>query len=323
MIKFVSISKFKGESKLANKSDFSSSEWALIKDAPYWVQTAITAAEGRMGLVEKRREAKALDDFLASYKASNELVRAVVAEAKDGKHDVNSKASLEEVGAKLEDIADAVEKKTNSREFDAFNEFLLDVGEAIAGAMSENMLNKKDTISDEEEEALHLISTALRATAADKAKRSAASAAEQRKKIQSQQKAAADARKRAADAKARAEAEKAAKEAEEKLAQLQAQLKKDEEEQKKREELAKKQEALREARRKRMVEARKKADAAKEKAAAEANTYVVQPGDSLSAIALEKLGSANAWKKIYEANKDKIKNPSLIYPGQELVIPSA
>jgi nucleoid-associated protein YgaU len=27
------------------------------------------------------------------------------------------------------------------------------------------------------------------------------------------------------------------------------------------------------------------------------------------------------WKKIYEANKDKIKNPNLIYPGEEITIP--
>jgi nucleoid-associated protein YgaU len=27
------------------------------------------------------------------------------------------------------------------------------------------------------------------------------------------------------------------------------------------------------------------------------------------------------WKKIYEANKDQIKNPDLIYPGQNLKIP--
>lgn len=311
---------------MANKSSFSNSEWALIKDAPFWVQTAITAAEGRMGLVEKRREAKALEEFIGSYKSSDALVNAVLAEAKDGKHDVDAKADLEKVGATLEDIADAVEAKSSNREFDAFNDFLLDVGNAIASATGENMLKKKDTISDEEEEALHLVATALRATAADKAKRSAAAAAEQRAKITAQKKAAAEAaakakadQKAAADAAAKAEAEK-------KVAEMEKQLKEMEEEQKKREELAKKQDALREARRKRMVEARKKADAAKaaaeEEAAAQAAKYVVQAGDTLSAIALEKLGSANAWKKIYEANKDVIKNPSLIYPGQELTIPT-
>jgi nucleoid-associated protein YgaU len=50
-------------------------------------------------------------------------------------------------------------------------------------------------------------------------------------------------------------------------------------------------------------------------------TYVVKKGDSLSKIAKEVYGSARQWKKIYEANKDKIKNPDLIHPGQEFIIP--
>lgn len=314
---------------MANKSDFSSKEWGLIKDSPYWVQTAITAAEGRMGLVEKRREAKALQEFLDSYKSSNELVKAVVAEAKDGKHDVNPDSSLELVGEKLEDIADAVEPKTSNREFDAFNDFLMDVGNAIASAMGENMLRKKDKISDEEEEALHLVATALRATDADRAKRASEAAAEARKRIEEQQKEAAaakkameDAKQKAADARKAAAEEARRKRAEQKLADLKKEMEEAEEERKRREALAKKQEELREQRRQRMVEARKKAEEQKAAEEAAANTYVVQPGDTLSHIALDKLGSANAWRKIYEANKDKIKNPSLIYPGQELVIPS-
>ena len=307
---------------MANKSDFSSKDWGLIKDAPYWVQTALTAAEGRMGLVEKRREAKALADFLANYKSSNELVKAVVAEAKDGKHDVDPKASLETVGGTLEDIADAVEAKTSNSEFDAFNSFLLEAGDAIAEAQGENMLRKKDKVSDEEEEALHLVATALRATAADKGKRAAAAAAEQRARIAAQKKAAEEAAKKKADAAAKAEADRKLAEAQKKLAEMEAA-------QKREEEAAKKQAEARAARRKRIAEARKKAreaaakQKAEEKAAEEAAAakYVVQPGDTLSAIALDQMGNANAWREIYEANKDVIKNPSLIYPGQELTIP--
>lgn len=55
--------------------------------------------------------------------------------------------------------------------------------------------------------------------------------------------------------------------------------------------------------------------------AAEARTYTVAAGDSLSKIAKKHYGDANQWKKIFEANKDKIKNPDLIHPGQVLVIP--
>lgn len=52
-------------------------------------------------------------------------------------------------------------------------------------------------------------------------------------------------------------------------------------------------------------------------------TYTVVKGDSLSKIAKQFYGNANQWKKIYEANKDTIKNPDLIYPGQTFKIPDA
>ena len=52
-------------------------------------------------------------------------------------------------------------------------------------------------------------------------------------------------------------------------------------------------------------------------------TYTVKSGDSLSKIAKHLYGDAKKWRKIYEANKDKIKNPDLIYPGQVFTIPPA
>lgn len=51
-------------------------------------------------------------------------------------------------------------------------------------------------------------------------------------------------------------------------------------------------------------------------------THVVQPGDTLWAIAKKYYGNGNQYPKIVNANKDKIKNPNLIYPGQKLVIPA-
>ena len=49
--------------------------------------------------------------------------------------------------------------------------------------------------------------------------------------------------------------------------------------------------------------------------------YEVKSGDSLSKIAKNYPGLT--WQKIYEANKDQIKNPDIIHPGQKLKIPSA
>ncbi|WP_433853377.1 LysM peptidoglycan-binding domain-containing protein [Stenotrophomonas nitritireducens] len=49
--------------------------------------------------------------------------------------------------------------------------------------------------------------------------------------------------------------------------------------------------------------------------------YTVQKGDSLSRIAKNLLGDANAWKRIFEANRDVLDDPDKIYPGQTLKIP--
>lgn len=49
--------------------------------------------------------------------------------------------------------------------------------------------------------------------------------------------------------------------------------------------------------------------------------YTIQSGDSLSKIAKKFYGNAGDWQKIYNANKDKIKNPDMIHPGQKIVIP--
>jgi len=52
-------------------------------------------------------------------------------------------------------------------------------------------------------------------------------------------------------------------------------------------------------------------------------TYTVQKGDCLWNIAKKFYGNGSKYTKIYEANKDKIRNPNLIYPDQVLIIPSA
>ena len=49
--------------------------------------------------------------------------------------------------------------------------------------------------------------------------------------------------------------------------------------------------------------------------------YTVVKGDSLSKIALKFYGNSRRWTQIQEANKNTIKNPNLIYPGQMIIIP--
>jgi nucleoid-associated protein YgaU len=54
----------------------------------------------------------------------------------------------------------------------------------------------------------------------------------------------------------------------------------------------------------------------------EAQTYTVQAGDSLSKIAKKLLGDANAYNKIFEANRDQLSDPDKIRAGQVLKIPT-
>ena len=56
-------------------------------------------------------------------------------------------------------------------------------------------------------------------------------------------------------------------------------------------------------------------------APAAAKTYTVKPGDTLSHIAKEHLGSAGAYMKIFELNKDQLSDPDKIKPGQVLRLP--
>ena len=55
--------------------------------------------------------------------------------------------------------------------------------------------------------------------------------------------------------------------------------------------------------------------------APKAANYTVKSGDCLWNIAKKQLGDGSRWKEIYELNKDKIKNPNLIYPNQTLTMP--
>jgi nucleoid-associated protein YgaU len=56
-------------------------------------------------------------------------------------------------------------------------------------------------------------------------------------------------------------------------------------------------------------------------ATAGAKTYTVKPGDTLGAIAKAQLGSAGAYMKIFDLNKDQLTDPDKIKPGQVLRLP--
>ena len=51
------------------------------------------------------------------------------------------------------------------------------------------------------------------------------------------------------------------------------------------------------------------------------NIVTVQPGNTLWAIARKRYGDGLLYVQVFEANRDKIKNPDLIYPGQLFDLP--
>ncbi|OUS08509.1 hypothetical protein A9Q96_03435 [Rhodobacterales bacterium 52_120_T64] len=59
----------------------------------------------------------------------------------------------------------------------------------------------------------------------------------------------------------------------------------------------------------------------REAKAANDTTYTVQPGNSLWLIATGRYGDGMQYHQIFSANKDQIRDPDLIYPGQVFAIP--
>jgi nucleoid-associated protein YgaU len=56
-------------------------------------------------------------------------------------------------------------------------------------------------------------------------------------------------------------------------------------------------------------------------AAAQPRYYTIQSGDTLSKVAKEFYGDANRWNELFEANREVIKDPDKIYPGQRIRVP--
>ena len=49
--------------------------------------------------------------------------------------------------------------------------------------------------------------------------------------------------------------------------------------------------------------------------------YTVVKGDCLWSIAKKQLGNGARWPEIHNLNRDQIRNPNLIYPGQVFILP--
>jgi nucleoid-associated protein YgaU len=56
-------------------------------------------------------------------------------------------------------------------------------------------------------------------------------------------------------------------------------------------------------------------------ASASTRVHTVKPGETLWTIARTTVGDGVFWPALYAANRDRIKDPARVYPGQQLEIP--
>lgn len=307
---------------MANASSFSNKEWDLVKNAAGWVYAAVSAADSRkfQSSLRNMRELKGYQSAVGKFETRSDLVKAIIVDGGENPTDMQN-IKLDDALSSLAQINDLLKKKVDRAEGDDVRDFLMEVGQAVAEATSENVLGMGDKVSDAEAEALDKVRNALEATKEHKRARMDAALAKQkaeaaRAEREREREEKAEIRKKAqADAEARNEALEEKREAALRKARAE----------KNRADAAAKIEAAREALREK-EEAREAA--AQESAAAPAGnndilaTYTVVSGDNLSFISDRFYGTQAHWKKIYEANKDLIgDNPSLIRPGQELKIP--
>ncbi len=271
-----------------SKAKLSAAEWELVKDAPYWVEQALAAAEKKATPAVAKKEEQAVEAVRQSYKTTNALVRDIMADQSERAAAI-AKASKADADVALGRIAAIVESKLGGDDLDALNDFLLEVGERVAGAAKENVLGLGEEVSKKEAATLKELAVVLRATDAQKkarkeqAQAAQAQAAHTAQATHAREEAAAKARQEAqakheAEAKAKQEAEaKARQEADAKAKQeAQARLEKAREEAEERQQKLEAERRLEKAREEaeaRQKEAQAKREAAKaeeERAAAEA-----------------------------------------------------
>lgn len=264
-------------------AQFLPEEWKWLLNAPHWVYAALQAAE-RGTILTQRSEAKALDQFLAGYDASSPVLKELI--ARQNEADDTLEVSLADVERMIGELGTLIERRLSLEEGDAVRGFLTSAAQELAAAVREEQRPGSSSVSAQEKAILARIAVLLKATEADNLRRRRVAAAAPKP----QQAVAAEA--------ARAEAQRQATAAE-----------------------AQRQAAEAEDQGKAAA-----AEAQKQVAGAAAppgtvRIYVVKPGDTLSGIAKQMYGKAARWPEIYEANKDRIKDPNLIRPGWQLRIP--
>jgi hypothetical protein len=159
---------------MASKADFTTDEWAQLRQAPFMAGLAVVAASpsGPFGVLQ---EMFAVGRMLAEVKsqgASSELVKGLVADLEGDRR--NQSAPAELTGKKPEEIlsfavercreiASMVERKAAPGEAQAFKQWLVSVSQKVAEAAKEGgFLGFGGTqVSAQESAAVQQLSAAL------------------------------------------------------------------------------------------------------------------------------------------------------------------
>ena len=150
-----------------SKGKLTAAEWEMVKDAPFWVNRILNAADNRVAIFGRRRDAKALEEAMKAYKTGNALLRDMAADDSDPAKEIE-KASVEDAELALGRIATIVDQKLGDDDLRELRAFLLAAGRGVAGASREGVLG--DKVSDKEEAVLKRVETALRPSAYSQAK---------------------------------------------------------------------------------------------------------------------------------------------------------
>jgi hypothetical protein len=143
---------------MTSKSDFTDTEWELVREAPPTAGMVAATASSGGTFRESWALAKAFGEA-REHHGESELLDALVAERPHPKR-YHSPAELEEQGlGRIREAVQLVEQKATPEELDAYRRFTLAVAERVAAAHKEG----GDAVSAGEQAALAKISTALNA----------------------------------------------------------------------------------------------------------------------------------------------------------------
>jgi hypothetical protein len=159
---------------MATKADFTAEEWKQIQRAPFMAGLAVVAASpsGPFGVV---KEMFAVGKMLAEVKtqgASNDLVKALVADLEAGAREQSAPAELQGKGPdqvkslaieSCRQAAALIEKKAKPEEAQGFKQWLVSVGQKVSEAAKEGgFLGFGGTqVSEQEAATIKELSTAL------------------------------------------------------------------------------------------------------------------------------------------------------------------